>query len=286
MRGFKQRVSDPQEYLVCWAPHLKLAKELGVLDRSVFFPYGIIEGEPSFPLTNINFRTIRSALEYASKSPGLEGTMANSQTFLEQLPGTGGLAGDDRGVVVGVDEYRIPAGKSKVQRVVELLTVEDDLGAVAPRSLLLHDGRGLGHDDGGLLPPCQFHLGTIGEARGIEIDPANDQNLYVADMMGGVWVSNDAGSSWRQENSGLSSTSMTSVKMRGDYIYASTQGSGVYAGVINKDRSIVWDPGRSNKPKAQSKKFNLKSIRPIRGECMPVPILAVCCGPMMAEPLV
>jgi photosystem II stability/assembly factor-like uncharacterized protein len=93
-------------------------------------------------------------------------------------------------------------------------------------------------------------LGTVSEARGIDIDPKNSNNLYVADMMGGVWVSNDAGQNWRQENGGLGSTSMTSVKIKDDHIYASTQGSGVYAGTINRDGSITWDRSRSNKPKA------------------------------------
>jgi len=93
-------------------------------------------------------------------------------------------------------------------------------------------------------------LPTISEARGIDIDPKNPSNLYVADMMGGVWVSNDAGQNWRQENSGLGSISMTSVKIKDNYIYASTQGSGVYSGIINSNGSITWDRTRSNKPKA------------------------------------
>ncbi len=96
----------------------------------------------------------------------------------------------------------------------------------------------------------QLILATISEARGIDINPKNNNNLYVADMMGGVWVSNDAGKNWKQENSGLGSTSMTSVKIKDNYIYASTQGSGVYSGTINNDGSITWDKSRSNKPKA------------------------------------
>ncbi len=93
-------------------------------------------------------------------------------------------------------------------------------------------------------------LATVSEARGIDIDPKNNRNLYVADMMGGVWVSNDAGQQWRQENNGLGSISMTSVKIMDGNIYASTQGSGVYSGSINADKSITWDRSRSNKPKA------------------------------------
>jgi PKD repeat protein len=94
-------------------------------------------------------------------------------------------------------------------------------------------------------------LETVSEARGIDVDPNDNNNLYVADMMGGVWVSNDGGQSWRQENSGLGSISMTSVKMKDNYVYASTQGSGVYSGVINGDGSITWDASRSNKPRAE-----------------------------------
>lgn len=103
-----------------------------------------------------------------------------------------------------------------------------------------------------------FVLATVSEARGISIDPENNSNLFVADMMGGVWVSNDAGQHWRQENRGLGSISMTSVKISGGNIYASTQGSGVYSGTINSDNSITWDLSRSNKPKALVSKILIK----------------------------
>lgn len=101
--------------------------------------------------------------------------------------------------------------------------------------------------DGGMR--WKLILSTISEARGIEVDSNNPKTLYVADMMGGVWVSNDRGTTWRQENNGLGSLSMTSVKVKDNYIYASTQGSGVYSGVINSDGTITWDKTRSNKPK-------------------------------------
>jgi len=101
-------------------------------------------------------------------------------------------------------------------------------------------------------------LETISEARGIDVDPNDNHNLYVADMMGGVWVSNDGGQSWRQENNGLGSTSMTSVKIKDDYIYASTQGSGVYSGVIYEDNTITWNVSRSNKPKAEVYKIQIE----------------------------
>jgi photosystem II stability/assembly factor-like uncharacterized protein len=101
-------------------------------------------------------------------------------------------------------------------------------------------------------------LATVSEARGIDINPEDNSNLYVADMMGGVWVSNDAGETWRQENNGLGSISMTSVKMKDGNIYASTQGSGVYSGTIDADKSITWDTSRSNKPKAYVSKILIR----------------------------
>jgi photosystem II stability/assembly factor-like uncharacterized protein len=93
-------------------------------------------------------------------------------------------------------------------------------------------------------------LQTVSEARGIAIDPINTQNLYVADMMGGIWVSNNGGINWHQENSGLGCISMTSVKLKEGQIYASTQGSGVYSGTVQINGSIIWDSAKSNKPKA------------------------------------
>lgn len=100
-------------------------------------------------------------------------------------------------------------------------------------------------------------LETVSEARGIDIDSADRANLYVADMMGGVWASNDRGETWHQENEGLGSTSMTSVKVKDGCVYAATQGSGVYCGVINQDGSITWDASKANKPKARVYKIKL-----------------------------
>jgi photosystem II stability/assembly factor-like uncharacterized protein len=101
-------------------------------------------------------------------------------------------------------------------------------------------------------------LETLSEARGIDIDSVDNNNLYVADMMGGVWVSNDGGAVWRQENTEIGSISMTSVKVKGDHIYASTQGSGVYSGIVNSDNSVTWDTSRSNKPKAKVHKIQIE----------------------------
>jgi len=97
-------------------------------------------------------------------------------------------------------------------------------------------------------------LETTGAATGIEIDKNNQNVLYVSDSEGGVWVSTNGGVDWVQENTGgdgLGSLSMTSVKVKDDIVYASTQGSGVYSGFLTDDYSIVWQKQKSNKPRAK-----------------------------------
>ena len=51
---------------------------------------------------------------------------------------------------------------------------------------------------------------------------------------------------------------MTSVKVKGNHIYASTQGSGVYSGIVSPDSSVTWDASRSNKPKANLYKIQIE----------------------------
>ena len=86
MSLFQKRIAGPKEYLVCWLAHLNEARDLGVLGDSTFFPYGVIEGEPSFPLTGHRFSEISRAFDYASQYKGLKGAMGNVQTFPVQLP--------------------------------------------------------------------------------------------------------------------------------------------------------------------------------------------------------
>lgn len=101
-------------------------------------------------------------------------------------------------------------------------------------------------------------LRTSGEARGTDIDPDNPEHVAAADMTGGVWLSLDGGDNWRQVNSGLGSTSMTSVRIRGTHIYAGTQGSGVYAGTMSRSGSVSWDADRSNKPVVEVRSLQIE----------------------------
>jgi hypothetical protein len=86
IRGMQKRVPDPWELLLCFPIHFQVAQELKVIHKSVFFPYGTVEPEPSLPLTRVRFEEIRRVYDFADQYPGLKGTMANTQTLLAQLP--------------------------------------------------------------------------------------------------------------------------------------------------------------------------------------------------------
>jgi hypothetical protein len=109
--------TSPEEQwrlLVCWEGHRQLAERLGIEDRSLFYPYGAVESEPTFPLTNFSPRKIEAELaEYPWGRPYL-GAMANAQTHVAQLPNTylfshfaqGGAPGDVN--LAGFAEKLIP----------------------------------------------------------------------------------------------------------------------------------------------------------------------------------
>lgn len=61
---------------------LEYAQALGVADRVISFNYGLIEGEPSFPMTRYD---LQPAYEGGGK-PGPRGVMGNAQTHCVQLP--------------------------------------------------------------------------------------------------------------------------------------------------------------------------------------------------------
>jgi len=66
---------------------LPLCLEQRVLEKTVLLPYGVIEGEPSYPATNVGIDAIRTVFDkHVAKYPGLRGVMGNVQTPLLQLP--------------------------------------------------------------------------------------------------------------------------------------------------------------------------------------------------------
>lgn len=63
---------------------LKVARKLGIEPKAVYFNYGAIEGEPTFPMSNFGGS---NAFE-AGKAAGARGVVGNAQTHCLQLPNT------------------------------------------------------------------------------------------------------------------------------------------------------------------------------------------------------
>jgi hypothetical protein len=63
---------------------LPYAEKLGIADKVVRFNYGLIEGEPSFPMTNFGGENAYKGAQEA----GPRGVMGNAQTHCVQLPNT------------------------------------------------------------------------------------------------------------------------------------------------------------------------------------------------------
>ena len=66
--------------------HLKIVQDFNRVDRTVFFPYGTIEHEPSPPLTQITYKVVRDRYKELEGYPTIAGMMGNAQTPLVQFP--------------------------------------------------------------------------------------------------------------------------------------------------------------------------------------------------------
>lgn len=68
--------------------HQDAIAKYGIQNRTMFFSYGIVEGEPTFPLTNYYPEYVAEALKRYSPADMGQGAMANAQTHAVQLPHT------------------------------------------------------------------------------------------------------------------------------------------------------------------------------------------------------
>jgi len=85
VRALKRDMPEPWGLVAGGATNLDVCRDEGVLDRTVYLPYGTIEGEPSYPGTNLSFGAIRD-LRRLGTYPGLRGVLGNAQCPLLQLP--------------------------------------------------------------------------------------------------------------------------------------------------------------------------------------------------------
>jgi len=88
IRAFRRDLAEPWWLIAGMSPYLRSSQKEQALGETVFLPYGAIEGEPSFPSTNVPLDPVRKTLEVLSDYPGTRGLMGNNQTPLLQLPRT------------------------------------------------------------------------------------------------------------------------------------------------------------------------------------------------------
>jgi len=87
IRLLKQDLPEPWWLVSGVLDYLPLCRELGVLHKTVLLPYGVIEGEPSYPNTNVAIDGVRGAIEsMVPYAQDLAGVMGNVQTPLLQFP--------------------------------------------------------------------------------------------------------------------------------------------------------------------------------------------------------
>ncbi|HUT23583.1 MAG TPA: hypothetical protein VM492_04495 [Sumerlaeia bacterium] len=85
----REHIAEPWGVFASWPEHVEATDALGLGSKRAFFPYGTIEGEPSFPLTNFTpdpiHRTIGGEIVRTAYPRGLLG---NAQSHCLQLPNT------------------------------------------------------------------------------------------------------------------------------------------------------------------------------------------------------
>jgi len=117
----RERIAEPWSVFVSWKSHIDATGAPDLVAKRLFNPYGLIEGEPTFPLTNVHPQRIREGLAPYVSAPHLypRGVIANSQTHCLQLPGAyyfshfarGGGA-DDTNLAGFADEVLPGSGES------------------------------------------------------------------------------------------------------------------------------------------------------------------------------
>jgi hypothetical protein len=86
LQRIRERIAEPLGVFACVPVHVQATDELSLADKRLFFPYGLIEGEPTFPLTNYDPAALAARMATYSAYEFPCGVMANAQTHCVQLP--------------------------------------------------------------------------------------------------------------------------------------------------------------------------------------------------------
>jgi hypothetical protein len=88
IQAMRDDVPEPWQLISGQPIFLPECEKAGVLDKTVYLHYGLIEDEPSYPWTNIGLGGVVEIFDIARKYPGLRGMMGNTQCPLIQFPRT------------------------------------------------------------------------------------------------------------------------------------------------------------------------------------------------------
>jgi len=82
----QQQVPEPWSLFASTPDHNTAIDRLDLRQKATWFPYGVIEGEPTFPLTNCDRKGLAGRLAPEALGRYPRGVMANAQTHCLQLP--------------------------------------------------------------------------------------------------------------------------------------------------------------------------------------------------------
>jgi hypothetical protein len=86
LRMLKERMHGPWYVMVSNQSSLRNAREAGVLDRAIYFPYHLVEFEPHGPFTSPRLEDIRDEVNRGVDGGALWGSFCNAMSPLVQLP--------------------------------------------------------------------------------------------------------------------------------------------------------------------------------------------------------
>ena len=88
LQAVKQGLPEPLWLISGQFPeYLPMCRDEGLIAKTLYLPYGVIEREPAYPGTNVQIDDIRNTFRSPdARFPGLAGVMGNVQTPLLQFP--------------------------------------------------------------------------------------------------------------------------------------------------------------------------------------------------------
>lgn len=84
----QEQIPEPWSLLSSMPAHLEATEAMGLVPKRCHFPYAVIEGEPTFPMTNCDPKSVADRMKGYSPAQFPRGFMANAQTHALQLPHT------------------------------------------------------------------------------------------------------------------------------------------------------------------------------------------------------